>query len=57
MFYGSILWSIVTSDRNNENYLVPHGSAFIWLFWIQIRIGNADLDPDTGAWKLTKIYK
>ncbi len=33
--------------------------------WIRIhlavldpgRIGNADLDPDQGAWKLAKIYK
>ena len=33
----------------------PHGSAFIWLSWIRIRMGNADLDP--GAWKLTKFYK
>jgi hypothetical protein len=33
----------------------PHRSAFIWLSWIRIRIGNAD--PDPGAWKLNKIYK
>ncbi len=39
--------SIVDPDLN--------GSAFIWLFWIRIRIGNAD--PDPGAWKLTNIYK
>ncbi len=31
------------------------GSAFIWLLWIRIRIGNAN--PDPGAWKLAKIYK
>ncbi len=31
------------------------GSAFIWLSWIRIRIGNAD--PDPGEWKLTKLYK
>jgi hypothetical protein len=30
----------------------PHGSALIWLSWIRIRIGNADPDPDRGAWKL-----
>ncbi len=29
-------------------------SAFIWLSLIRIRIGNAN--PDTGAWKLAKIY-
>jgi len=33
----------------------PHGSIFIWLSWIRIRIGNAD--PDSGAWKLAKINK
>jgi hypothetical protein len=27
----------------------PHGSALIWLSWIRIRIGNADLNQ--GAWK------
>jgi hypothetical protein len=31
----------------------PHGSEFIRLSWIRIRIGNADL----GALKLTKIHK
>jgi hypothetical protein len=31
------------------------GSAFIWLFWIRIRIVNAD--PDPGAWKFVKINK
>ncbi len=31
----------------------PHGSALILLFWIRIRLGNAD--PDPGAKKLTKI--
>ncbi len=35
----------------------PHGSALIGLSWIRIRIGNADLDPDPGAWKLAKINK
>jgi len=33
----------------------PHGSAFIWLTWIRIRLGKAD--PDSGEWKLTKIHK
>jgi hypothetical protein len=31
------------------------GSAFIWLSWIRMRNGNAY--PDSGTWKLTKIYK
>jgi hypothetical protein len=31
----------------------PHGSEFIRLSWIRIRVGNADL----GALKLTKIHK
>ncbi len=35
--------------------LDPHGSALVWLSWIQIRIGNAALDP--GAGKLTRINK
>jgi hypothetical protein len=34
--------------------LDPLGSAFIWLSWIRILIGNLNSDP--GAWKLTKIY-
>ncbi len=34
-------------------YPDPHGSEFIWLSWIRIRIGNADL----GALKLIKIHK
>ncbi len=33
----------------------PHRSALIWLFWIQIRNGNAD--PDPGGRTLTKIIK
>ncbi len=44
-----ILFSVVDPD--------PPGPAFIWLSWIRIRIGNVDLDPDPGAWKLTKICK
>jgi hypothetical protein len=30
-----------------------------WLSWvrIRIRIENVNPDPDTGAWKLTKINK
>jgi hypothetical protein len=32
----------------------PHGSAFIWLSWIRICIGNADRIW-IQAWKLTKI--
>jgi hypothetical protein len=32
-------------------------SAFIWLSWIRILIGNADPDPDPGAWKLIKKKK
>jgi hypothetical protein len=37
----------------------PQGSALIWLSWMRIRIciGNADLDLDPEAWKLTKINK
>jgi hypothetical protein len=31
----------------------PLGSAFIWLFWIRIRFGNANPDQDPGARKLT----
>jgi hypothetical protein len=31
------------------------GSAFNWLSWIRIRIGNAQ--PDPGAYKLSKINK
>jgi hypothetical protein len=33
----------------------PPESAFIWLSWIRIRIGN--VDPDPGAWKFVKINK
>ncbi len=32
----------------------PH-SAVIWLCWIRIHTGNANPDPNPGAWKLTKI--
>jgi len=34
----------------------PCGSAFIWLPWIRIRIGNTDLDPDPGQskWRLKR---
>jgi hypothetical protein len=31
----------------------PPGSAFIWLFWIRIRVGNANSDP--GECELTKM--
>ncbi len=37
------------------NHCCGSGSAFFWLSWIRIRIGNAD--PDPAAWKLTKIHK
>jgi hypothetical protein len=30
-----------------------HGSAFIWLSWIRIRIGNAD--PDSGIYHILQI--
>jgi hypothetical protein len=33
----------------------PHGSELIWRS--RIRIGNADPEPDPGAWKLTKNNK
>ncbi len=33
------------------------GSAFIWLSWIRIRFRIGNADPDSGAWKLTKIYE
>ncbi len=32
--------------------LDPNGSVLVMVSWIRIRIGNADLDPDRGAWKL-----
>ncbi len=36
----------------------PHGSPFVWLCWIRIRIGNAGPEPDPGPAfpKPTKIY-
>ena len=45
--------SVVDPDKD------PHGSALISLSWIRNRIsvGNADLDPDPGAWKSTKDNK
>jgi hypothetical protein len=47
IFFLHILFSVSDPDQ--------YGSALIWLFWIRIRIGNAD--PDSGAWKLTKNKK
>ncbi len=34
---------IIVVDPDSDT----HGSAFIWLSWIRIRIGN--VDPDPGA--------
>jgi hypothetical protein len=36
----SLLSSVVDPD--------PHGSEFVWLSWIRIRIGNAGPEPDPG---------
>jgi hypothetical protein len=48
-----VFCSVVDLDPN------PHGSAFIWLYWILIWIciKNGDPDPNLGAWGLTKIKK
>jgi hypothetical protein len=37
----------------------PQRSALIWMSWMRIWIciGNANLDPDPEAWKLTKFKK
>jgi hypothetical protein len=45
--FRSLFFNVVDPD--------PQRSAFVWMSWIWIRIGNADPDPE--AWKLTKIYK
>jgi hypothetical protein len=45
-YVSGVSCSVVDAD--------PHGSA---LTWIRIRIGNADLDPDSGALKLPQLTK
>ncbi len=54
-----LLYSTLEQRYKQLNQCCGSGSALIWMSWIRnrVRIGNADPDPDPGAWILTKIYK
>jgi hypothetical protein len=44
-------------ELNNLSIRVGLVAVFIWLSWIRIRLEYADLDLDSGAWKVTKMNK